>query len=133
MSRPPTSPATVNGPLVAIVDDGRGFVSLHRIPSVPQIDGQTMNVVTLDGLPLTYHDLRWHPEVLKHLLIVQGPSLVKNKALRSLCVCVSTPVSTETQTRTWSLRRQTAIDHGNSSARYVSPSSSPIQLRANDI
>jgi hypothetical protein len=87
MSGPPTSPAAVNGPLVAIVDDGRDFVSLHRIPPLPQIDGQTMNVITLEGLPLTYHDPRWHPEVLKHLLIVQGPSLVKNKELRSLGVC----------------------------------------------
>ena len=90
MSGPPRSPAAVNGPLVAIVDDGRAFVSLHSIPSLPQIDGQTMNVVTLEGLPLTYHDPRWHPEVLKHLLIVQGPSLVKNKELRSLGVCVDT-------------------------------------------
>jgi hypothetical protein len=100
MSGPPTSPAAVNGLLVAIVDDGRGFVSLHRIRSIPRIDGQTMNVVALEGLPLTYHGPLWHPEVLKDLLFVQGPSLVKNNALRSLCVCRHSP-PTETQTRTW--------------------------------
>jgi hypothetical protein len=99
----------------------------HRICSIPQIDGETMNVVALDGLPLTYHDPRRHPEVLKHLLIVQGPE----KALRSLCV--STPARTETKPEHAHYNGETAIDHSDSSVSYVSPSRHLSSVRANDI
>ena len=60
-----------------------------------QVDSESMTVVALDGMPLTYHDPKRHTEELRHVLlapagraevIVKGPMPGRPTSLRSLCV-----------------------------------------------
>jgi len=60
-----------------------------------QLDGQTFEIVALDGMPLAYHDPKTPTRVTDHLLlapagrleaIVTGPSAGTHRALRTLCV-----------------------------------------------
>jgi suppressor of ftsI len=60
-----------------------------------EVDSESMTVVALDGMPLTYHDPKRHPEELRHVLlapagraevIVKGPMPDRATSLRSLCV-----------------------------------------------
>ena len=60
-----------------------------------EVDSESMTVVALDGMPLTYHDPKRRPEKLRHLLlapagraevIVKGPMPGRATSLHSLCV-----------------------------------------------
>jgi FtsP/CotA-like multicopper oxidase with cupredoxin domain len=60
-----------------------------------EVDSESMTVVALDGMPLTYHDPKRHTEELRHVLlapagraevIVKGPMPGRATSLRSLCV-----------------------------------------------
>ena len=60
-----------------------------------QLDGQTFEIVALDGMPLAYHDPKHPTRVTNHLLlapagrleaIVTGPPPGTHSALRTLCV-----------------------------------------------
>jgi FtsP/CotA-like multicopper oxidase with cupredoxin domain len=59
------------------------------------VDSESVTVVALDGMPLTYHDPNLRPEKLRHVLlapagraegIVEGPKPGRTTSLRSLCV-----------------------------------------------
>jgi len=60
-----------------------------------QVDGQTLEIVALDGAPLAYHDPRSPTRTTSHVLvapagrleaIVTGPPRGTHRALRTLCV-----------------------------------------------
>jgi FtsP/CotA-like multicopper oxidase with cupredoxin domain len=60
-----------------------------------QLDGQTFEIVALDGMPLAYHDPKAPTRTTDHLLlapagrleaIVTGPPSGSHRALRTLCV-----------------------------------------------
>jgi suppressor of ftsI len=60
-----------------------------------QLDGETLEIVALDGMPLAYRDPKHPAEVTDHLLIapagrleamVTGPPLGTHRMLRTLCV-----------------------------------------------
>ncbi len=60
-----------------------------------QFDGQTFEIVALDGIPLAYHEPRHPTRTANHLLlapagrleaIVTGPASAAHSALRTLCV-----------------------------------------------
>ena len=60
-----------------------------------QLDGQTFEIVALDGMPLAYHDPKHPRQTTEHLLvapagrleaIVTGPSPSTHSALRTVCV-----------------------------------------------
>src|SRR5258708_4396009 len=93
---------TVNGvlrPQIEIAPKERQFwrivnASADRYLDL-QLDGQTFEVVALDGMPLAYHDPKHPTRATDHLLlspggrleaIVTGPPPGTHRALRSLCV-----------------------------------------------
>jgi FtsP/CotA-like multicopper oxidase with cupredoxin domain len=60
-----------------------------------EVDSESMTVVALDGMPLTYHDPKRHTEKLRHVLlapagraevIVEGPKPGRPTSLHSLCI-----------------------------------------------
>ena len=93
---------TVNGavrPRIEIAPNERQFwrivnASADRYLDL-QIDGQTFEIVALDGMPLAYHEPKRPTRISNHLLlapagrleaIVTGPPLGMHGALRTLCV-----------------------------------------------
>ena len=93
---------TVNGvlrPRIEIAPKERQFwrivnASADRYLDL-QLDGQTFEIVALDGMPLAYRDPKHPTRVTDHLLvapagrletIVTGPPPGTNRALRTLCV-----------------------------------------------
>jgi FtsP/CotA-like multicopper oxidase with cupredoxin domain len=93
---------TVNGvlrPRIEIAPKERQFwrivnASADRYLDL-QLDGQTFEIVALDGMPLAYRDPKHPTRVTDHLLvapagrletIVTGPLPGTNRALRTLCV-----------------------------------------------
>jgi suppressor of ftsI len=93
---------TVNGevrPRIEIAPKERQFwrvvnASADRYLDL-QLDGQTFEIVALDGMPLAYHDPETPTRVINHILlapagrveaIVTGPPLGAHSALRTLCV-----------------------------------------------
>jgi suppressor of ftsI len=93
---------TVNGvvrPRIEIAPKERQFwrvvnASADRYLDL-QLDGQTFEIVALDGMPLAYHDAKHPTRVTDHLLlapagrieaIVTGPPPGTHIALRTLCV-----------------------------------------------
>src|SRR5882762_4352048 len=93
---------TVNGavrPRIEIAPKERQFwrmvnASADRYLDL-QLDGQTFEIVALDGMPLAYHDPKHPMRVTDHLLlapagrieaIVTGPPRGTHRALRTLCV-----------------------------------------------
>jgi FtsP/CotA-like multicopper oxidase with cupredoxin domain len=93
---------TVNGvarPKIAIASEEKQFWRIvNASPDLYadlKVDSESMTVVALDGMPLTYHDPKRHAEVLRHVLlapggrvevIVKGPKPGRITSLRSLCV-----------------------------------------------
>ena len=93
---------TVNGvvrPKIAIASGEKQFWRIvNASPDLYadlEVDSESMTIVALDGMPLTYHDLRRHAEKLRHVLlapagrvevIVKGPKPGRTTSLRSLCV-----------------------------------------------
>lgn len=93
---------TVNGvlrPKISIAADEKQFWRIvNASPDLYAdltIDGSSMTVVALDGMPLGYHDPEHPTVVLQHVLlppagrveaIVAGPKLQGSASLRSLCV-----------------------------------------------
>src|ERR1700723_1694374 len=93
---------TVNGvvrPKIAIASGEKQFWRIvNASPDLYadlEVDSESMTVVALDGMPLTYHDPRRHAEKLRHVLlapagrvevIVKGPKPGRTTSLRSLCV-----------------------------------------------
>src|ERR1700723_1796273 len=93
---------TVNGvvrPKIAIASEEKQFWRIvNASPDLYadlEVDSESMTIVALDGMPLTYHDPRRHAEKLRHVLlapagrvevIVKGPKPGRTKSLRSLCV-----------------------------------------------
>ena len=93
---------TVNGvlrPRIEIAPKERQFwrivnASADRYLDL-QLDGQTAEIVALDGMPLAYHDPKHPTRATDHLLvapagrleaIVTGPLAGEHRALRTLCV-----------------------------------------------
>src|SRR5580658_7316228 len=93
---------TVNGavrPRIEIAPQERQFwrivnASADRYLDL-QLDGQTFEIVALDGMPLAYHEPRAPTRTTDHLLlapagrleaIVTGPPSGSHRALRTLCV-----------------------------------------------
>jgi suppressor of ftsI len=93
---------TVNGairPRIEIAANERQFwrivnASADRYLDL-QLDGQSFEIVALDGMPLAYHDPKHQTRVTDHLLvapagrleaIVTGPPPGAHRALRTLCV-----------------------------------------------
>jgi suppressor of ftsI len=93
---------TVNGalrPRIEIAPKERQFwrivnASADRYLDL-QLDGQTFEIVALDGMPLAYHEPKGPARTTNHLLlspagrleaIVTGPPLGTHSALRTLCV-----------------------------------------------
>src|SRR6267143_214786 len=93
---------TVNGavrPRIEIAPKERQFwrmvnASADRYLDL-QLDGQTFEIVALDGMPLAYHDPKRPTRAIDHLLlapagrleaIVTGPPPGTHSALRTLCV-----------------------------------------------
>jgi FtsP/CotA-like multicopper oxidase with cupredoxin domain len=93
---------TVNGalrPRIEIAPKERQFwrivnASADRYLDL-QLDGQTFEIVALDGMPLAYHDPKHTTGATHHLLlapagrveaIVTGPPVGAHSALRTLCV-----------------------------------------------
>jgi suppressor of ftsI len=93
---------TVNGavrPRIEIAPKERQFwrivnASADRYLDL-ELEGQTFEIVALDGMPLAYHDPRHRARINDHLLvapagrleaIVTGPPSGPNRVLRSLCV-----------------------------------------------
>ncbi|MCU1272213.1 MAG: multicopper oxidase type 2 [Acidobacteriaceae bacterium] len=93
---------TVNGtlrPRIEIAPDERQFwrivnASADRYLDL-QLDGQTLEIVALDGMPLAYHQPKVSTRTTNHLLlapagrleaIVTGPPPGAHSALRTLCV-----------------------------------------------
>jgi FtsP/CotA-like multicopper oxidase with cupredoxin domain len=93
---------TINGvvrPKIAIASGEKQFWRIvNASPDLYadlEVDSQSMTVVALDGMPLTYHNPRRHTEELRHVLlapagraevIVKGPKPGRTTSLRSLCV-----------------------------------------------
>ena len=93
---------TVNGvvrPKIAIAPGEKQFWRIvNASPDLYadlEVDSQSMTVVALDGMPLTYHDPKRHTEEIRHVLlapagraefIVKGPKPGQTTSLRSLCV-----------------------------------------------
>jgi FtsP/CotA-like multicopper oxidase with cupredoxin domain len=93
---------TINGvvrPKIAIAPGEKQFWRIvNASPDLYadlQVDSESMTVLALDGMPLTYHDPKRHPEELSHILlapagrvevIVRGPRQGRPTSLRSLCV-----------------------------------------------
>src|SRR5580692_8248672 len=93
---------TVNGvvrPKIAIASGEKQFWRIvNASPDLYadlEVDSESMTVVALDGMPLTYHDPKRHTEELRHVLlapagraevIVKGPKPGRTTSLRSLCV-----------------------------------------------
>jgi len=93
---------TVNGavrPRIEIAPKERQFwrvvnASADRYLDL-QLDGQTFEIVALDGMPLAYHDPKHATRITNHLLvapagrleaILTGPAPGAHSALRTLCV-----------------------------------------------
>jgi len=93
---------TVNGairPEISIAPGERQFwrvvnASADQYADI-EIDGESLTIVALDGMPLAYHDPRHPTRVAGHVLvppagrveaIVSGPSAGKQAALRTRCV-----------------------------------------------
>ena len=93
---------TLNGavrPRIEVAPDQRQFwrivnASADRYLDL-QLDGQTFEIVALDGMPLRYHDPQHLRRTVRHLLlapagrleaIVKGPPRGSHAALRTLCV-----------------------------------------------
>jgi suppressor of ftsI len=93
---------TVNGalrPRIEIAPKERQFwrivnASADRYLDL-QLDGQTFEIVALDGMPLAYHEAKGPARTTNHLLlapagrleaIVTGPPLGTHSSLRTLCV-----------------------------------------------
>jgi FtsP/CotA-like multicopper oxidase with cupredoxin domain len=93
---------TVNGvirPEIAIAPGERQFwrvvnAAADRYADV-QVDGQPLEIVALDGMPLAYHDSRHRARLADHILvppagrveaIVTGPPLGTHTVLRTRCV-----------------------------------------------
>src|SRR5271155_40143 len=93
---------TVNGvvrPKIAIASGEKQFWRIvNASPDLYadlEVDSESMTIVAVDGMPLTYHDPRRHAEKLRHVLlapagrvevIVKGPKPGRTTSLRSLCV-----------------------------------------------
>jgi suppressor of ftsI len=93
---------TVNGQLRPTITIARGERQFWRIANASpdlyadiQIDGGSLEVVALDGMPLAYHDPQHPTRKLDHVLlspagrleaIVTGPTQGAPVSLRSLCV-----------------------------------------------
>ena len=99
---PPEEIFTVNGavrPRIYIAPNERQFwrivnASADRYLDL-QLDGQTFEIVALDGIPLTYHEPQHQTTSTDHILvapagrleaIVTGPPRGTHSALRTLCV-----------------------------------------------
>ncbi|MCU1296061.1 MAG: multicopper oxidase type 2 [Acidobacteriaceae bacterium] len=99
---PPEEIFTVNGvvrPRIQIAPNERQFwrvvnASADRYLDL-QLDGQTLEIVALDGMPLAYHNPKAPTRTTNHLLlapagrleaIVTGPQPGTHSALRTLCV-----------------------------------------------
>jgi FtsP/CotA-like multicopper oxidase with cupredoxin domain len=93
---------TVNGvvrPTIALAPGEKQFWRIvNASPDLYadlQLDAESMTALALDGMPLTYHEPKRHPEKLRHILlapagrveiIVKGPRRSQTTSLRSLCV-----------------------------------------------
>src|SRR5579863_3278726 len=93
---------TVNGvlrPRIEIAPNDRQFWRIVNASSDRyldlQLDGKTLEVVALDGMPLAYHDPKHPTKTIDHLLvapagrleaIVTGPPSGAHRILRTLCV-----------------------------------------------
>jgi FtsP/CotA-like multicopper oxidase with cupredoxin domain len=93
---------TVNGvvrPKIAIASGEKQFWRIvNASPDLYadlELDSESMTVVALDGMPLTYHDPKRHTEEFRHVLlapggraevIVIGPKPDRTTSLRSMCV-----------------------------------------------
>jgi FtsP/CotA-like multicopper oxidase with cupredoxin domain len=93
---------TVNGvvrPKIAVASGEKQFWRIvNASPDLYadlEVDSESMTILALDGMPLTYHDPKRHPEELRHVLlapagraevIVRGPKPGRTASLRSLCV-----------------------------------------------
>ena len=93
---------TVNGVARPRIDIAPGERQFWRIVNASpdryldlQVDGQAVEVIALDGMPLAYHDPENPKRTVHHLLvapagrveaIVTGPPLGVHAALRTLCV-----------------------------------------------
>ena len=93
---------TVNGvvrPKIAIASGEKQFWRIvNASPDLYadlEVDSESMTIVALDGMPLTYHDPKRHAEKLRHVLlapagrvevIVKGPKPGRTASLHSLCV-----------------------------------------------
>ena len=101
-AKPPSEIFTVNGavrPQIAIAPKEKQFwrivnASADRYMDL-QMDGQTFEIVALDGMPLTYHEPKSPTLTANHFLlspagrleaIVTGPPTGMHSALRTLCV-----------------------------------------------
>jgi suppressor of ftsI len=93
---------TVNGVVRPRIEFAPGQRQFWRIVNASadryldlQVDGQTFEIVALDGMPLAYHDPKHPTRDANHLLlapagrleaIVTGPPRGTNSSLRTLCV-----------------------------------------------
>jgi suppressor of ftsI len=93
---------TVNGVVRPRIEIGSGERQFWRIVNASadryldlQLDGETLEIVALDGMPLAYRDPKHPAEVTDHLLVapagrlealVTGPPLGTHGMLRTLCV-----------------------------------------------
>jgi suppressor of ftsI len=93
---------TVNGVIRPQITIAEGEQQIWRIVNASPdlyadlaIDGQTLKIVALDGMPLGYHDPRRRTEQVQHILvapagrveaIITGPRAGTQLPLRSLCV-----------------------------------------------
>ena len=93
---------TVNGALRPRIEIAPGERQFWRIVNASpdryldlQLDGQTLEIVALDGMPLAYHEPKAPTRTTNHLLlapagrleaIVTGPPRGTHSALRTLCV-----------------------------------------------
>jgi suppressor of ftsI len=98
----PTRVFTVNGvvrPRIAIASGEKQFWRIvNASPDLYadlEVDSESMTVVALDGMPLTYHAPNRHTEKHRHILlapagrvevIVEGPKRGATASVRSLCV-----------------------------------------------
>ncbi len=93
---------TVNGALRPRIEIAPGERQFWRVVNASadryldlQLDGQPLEIVALDGMPLAYHDPKHPTRVADHLLIspagrleaiVTGPPAGTDRVLRTLCV-----------------------------------------------
>src|SRR5271156_6617473 len=98
----PTRVFTVNGvvrPRIAIASGEKQFWRIvNASPDLyadVEVDSESMTVVALDGMPLTYHAPNRHTEKHRHILlapagrvevIVEGPKRGATASVRTLCV-----------------------------------------------